>query len=333
MSVLPVEALLAPLAEGRPCGVDLEYDPDFVALVAAAEGTPERQAGNVILPAKQPLWPEVHEAALKLALLTRDLRVAVLLARSGARLGGIAGYASGLALVSGLLDRFWDDVHPKLDDALGGATMRLNSLTPLSDLETGLADVRAIAIGKPGAGLTVRLIELAWTKTEPWPSETRPTQAGLLEALRQTVAKEPQIVPALKAVQQTLTSIEQTLAQRTKSTEPDFQPLRRIADALAQAAAQLEGAAAPQQDIPDSAGHSAAPGAVVPPGGIQSRNDVIRTLDQVCAWIEQHEPSNPAPLLIRRAQRLMSKSFLDLVNDLAPDGVKQLELIAGIGNP
>jgi type VI secretion system protein ImpA len=33
--------------------------------------------------------------------------------------------------------------------------------------------------------------------------------------------------------------------------------------------------------------------------------------------------------LIRRAQRLMNKSFIEIVRDLAPSGVDQVELIAG----
>jgi type VI secretion system protein ImpA len=37
-------------------------------------------------------------------------------------------------------------------------------------------------------------------------------------------------------------------------------------------------------------------------------------------------------LLIRRAQRLMSKNFIDIVRDLVPDGVSQIERLAGIGN-
>ena len=64
-------------------------------------------------------------------------------------------------------------------------------------------------------------------------------------------------------------------------------------------------------------------------GVLGSRGDVLRTLDNACSWIEQHEPSNPAPLLIRRAQRLMNKNFLEIIRDLAPDGVDQVERIAG----
>jgi type VI secretion system protein ImpA len=55
----------------------------------------------------------------------------------------------------------------------------------------------------------------------------------------------------------------------------------------------------------------------------------VHAIGRICDWIERHEPSNPAPLLLRRAQRLMNKSFLDIVRDLAPNGVDQVEMLAG----
>jgi type VI secretion system protein ImpA len=55
----------------------------------------------------------------------------------------------------------------------------------------------------------------------------------------------------------------------------------------------------------------------------------VRQLDRICEWIERHEPTNPAPILIRRAQRLMNKSFMEIMRDLAPDGVAQIENLAG----
>ncbi len=54
-----------------------------------------------------------------------------------------------------------------------------------------------------------------------------------------------------------------------------------------------------------------------------------RSLDRACEWLERHEPTNPAPLLIRRAQRLMGKNFLEIIRDLAPAGIDQIENIAG----
>jgi type VI secretion system protein ImpA len=52
-------------------------------------------------------------------------------------------------------------------------------------------------------------------------------------------------------------------------------------------------------------------------------------LDLVCAYLERHEPSNPAPLFIRRAQRLMQKNFVEIVRDLMPDSLSSLEKLAG----
>ena len=91
-----LESLLAPLAADAPCGPDLEYDPAFQAMLDAGAGKPERQYGDKVYPAEPPDWPLVHEQALQLAARTRDLRVAVWLARSSARLHGLVGAVDGL---------------------------------------------------------------------------------------------------------------------------------------------------------------------------------------------------------------------------------------------
>ncbi len=64
-------------------------------------------------------------------------------------------------------------------------------------------------------------------------------------------------------------------------------------------------------------------------GEIRTREDAVRMLDRVCSYLERQEPSNPAPLFIRRAQRLMTKSFLEIVKDLMPDSLSNLEKLAG----
>ena len=44
---------------------------------------------------------------------------------------------------------------------------------------------------------------------------------------------------------------------------------------------------------------------------------------------KSNEPTNPAPLLIQRAQRLMKKNFMEIIRDLLPDGLGQIEKLAG----
>jgi type VI secretion system protein ImpA len=327
MTLLPVDELLTPVSESEPCGADLTYAPEFAELETAALGKPERQTGDVLVAAEPPVWPEVYDAALALARRTRDLRVAVLLARAGARTRGLAGYASGLSLIARLLEQQWDAVHPQLDASDNNdPTMRLNALASLCS-PAGLSDLRSAGVVGVGHPMTARLIELAWTKAEAMPGESRPTTAALVDGLQKAAAGDGAIYERMRAAHEAASSIERTISQRVGIAGPDFKPLLQITQALSHAVAAATGqASAMPQAGAASVGHGMA---VAAPGAIGSREDVVRTLGAVCDWIERHEPSNPAPLLIRRAQRLMSKSFIDLVRDLAPDGLTQLERIAG----
>ena len=54
-------------------------------------------------------------------------------------------------------------------------------------------------------------------------------------------------------------------------------------------------------------------------------------LDCVCEFLERSEPSSPAPLLIRRAQRLIGSGFLDIMRDMAPESLGHIAVITGQG--
>ena len=64
-------------------------------------------------------------------------------------------------------------------------------------------------------------------------------------------------------------------------------------------------------------------------GAINSREDVLRVLDKIIEYYERAEPSSPIPLLIRRSKRLVSASFMDIVRDIASDGLTQVENLRG----
>ncbi len=44
---------------------------------------------------------------------------------------------------------------------------------------------------------------------------------------------------------------------------------------------------------------------------------------------EQNEPSSPVPLLIKRAKRLVGRSFVDIIRDLSPDAMSQVKMVSG----
>jgi type VI secretion system protein ImpA len=325
--VLDVEALLSPLAEQAPSGDDLGYDPQFVALEQAGAGKPERQYGDKVFAAELPDWAAVYEGALALASRTRDLRVAVWLLRCGARIQGLAGAALGLELVHGLLDRQWDSVHPQLDATDNNdPTMRLNALAPLTAADAALADLRAATLAPVRGSLCVRDLELGLGLAEAGPGETALTEAGVAQALQDLMAQQPQLAAAAAGAHQAAEAIAALLVERVgHERAPDFTSITSLLGAVAGAVARVQGA---DQGAGPGLAHNGADGGG-PGGGIRNRADAVRELERVCDWLERNEPSNPAPLLIRRAQRLMNKSFLEIVRDLAPEGVNQVELIAG----
>lgn len=327
------DAFLQPLSAESPSGPDLVYEPAFAALELAGAGKPERQYGDKVYPAEPPDWVAVQEQALALAATTRDLRIGVWLLRSSCRLHGLAGAAAGLRLLDGLLATLWDSVHPQLDASDNNdPTMRLNSLAPLAASEAALADLRSLALAPVRGSLTLRELELGLGKAAPGPDEPLPTEAGVLQALQALLKQHPQVAEQASAAVEAARGMVKRLDERLGSANTvELTPLVQTVQVLTAAIGRLEPgkgeAAGGAPERSNDAAHSARLAA--PAGAIASREDAVRELEKVCAWLERHEPANPAPILIRRAQRLMNKSFLEIIRDLAPDGLAQVENLAG----
>lgn len=66
------------------------------------------------------------------------------------------------------------------------------------------------------------------------------------------------------------------------------------------------------------------------PERISSREDVVKCLDLVVAFYDRTEPSSPIPHLARRVRRMVHMDFVELMEDLAPSGLKEFRLLAGV---
>jgi len=64
-------------------------------------------------------------------------------------------------------------------------------------------------------------------------------------------------------------------------------------------------------------------------GPIKSRDDVIKALDVIIGYYGKYEPSSPVPLLLTRAKKLARMTFVDIVKNMAPDAMSQIDLISG----
>jgi len=95
----------------------------------------------------------------------------------------------------------------------------------------------------------------------------------------------------------------------------------------AQLAAHPDSAAATTsgEDAAGSGADDASAGGVV-----KSRQDAIRALDAVADFFRRTEPSSPIPLFLARAKRLVSKDFLEVLADIAPEAVAQARAAGGL---
>ncbi len=333
---MDLEALLAPVSEEAPAGPDLEYDPEFIELDTAARGKSEQQFGDTVIPAEEPNWRDIGERAEALLGRSKDLRVAILAARAAMKTRDIEGLASGLQLITEVTTRYWDSVHPDLDHDDGDdPTMRLNALAPLVDPESFLRDVRnAYLVSSPQHGrVAIRDILISEGKLPPSGDKVFSTAeiAAIVE-----VASAQNRAPLESALQcvETVKTLEALLGEKgVLSQAPDLRPLMELLQAAASVSAEVLHMNDPDSAAGDGAGDDNAPGQegrAQSSGQITSREDAIRLLEKVCKYIEQAEPSNPAPLFIRRAQRLMSRNFMEIIADLAPDILGQIQKLAGL---
>jgi type VI secretion system protein ImpA len=335
-AVIDLELLIAETPNDPPCGPDLAYDHGFMALEQSARGKSEQQFGATLIPAEEPAWGDVRSTAIALLERSKDLRVATLLTRALVHTEGFQGLLPGLQLIRLLLDRYWVAVHPRLDaDDYDDPTMRMNALAPLVDSEGLIRDLRnAVLVRSRQHGqMLVRDIEIAHGKLAPRKGAEPVSQRQIEATLSAIAAEEPGI---LVGVGQTLGAAKALSAFLVDKVGPERAPDFKQLLATLSLLDHVCKAAIPERA--DTGDTRLAESGVVSidaekpmSGEIRTRQDAIEMIDRIISYLERNEPTNPAPLLLKRARRLMGMSFVDIIKDMAPDSLKQIEAIAGRG--
>lgn len=331
--MIDIESLLAPTSDEPPCGPDLEYDGAFLALEQSARGKSEQQFGETVIPAEEPVWGDVCIAATALLGRSKDLRVALLLARGWVHVQGYAGLLPGLRLIQQLLDRYWEGVHPRLDpDDDNDPTMRMNALAPLTDAEAMIHDLRGARLidSRQHGSVLVRDAEIALGKL-PSRDGGEPVSLGQIQTvIAEVAAEDPETVGRIGETLAAAQALSAFLADKVGSDRsPDFKPLLATLHAVQQVCPLVQAGAVAERDI---AATGAVAGEARPiSGDIRSRQDALLMIDKVVAYFERNEPTSPAPLLLNRAKRLINMSFVDIIRDMVPESMHQIETIAGLG--
>jgi type VI secretion system protein ImpA len=333
MPPLDVAAALAPVDGADPAGPDLGYDPAFAALERAARGKPEQQIGATVVPAEEPDWKLVQRQALELAAKTRDVRVAVYLTKALARTSGWSGLADGLALVRGLVERYWDGgLHPRLDpDDDNDPTMRINALRELAapELLSALKTI-PLAVSKVLGPITLRHVEVANGEV-PASAESGDMTPAAIEGSLSELGPD-----ALKALESTLAACRDGLTGIEAVAEGKVpsdmalgldKAVALMSKAVVVVKAAIGEPASAEGATVGTDGGTARRGKFS--GEISSREDVVRALDKICAYYQKYEPSSPIPMFMERSKRLVMMSFVDIVKELVPEAVAQVAILQG----
>jgi type VI secretion system protein ImpA len=327
----------------QPCGPFIDDDEgledDFVMLESIARINQE----SLTLEGDEEGvdWRDMLARCEDLAKQTKDVRVYIFLAQAALHLKRLPGLAGAVRLIKTTLSEYWAEIHPILDDAKDETPWRIMALNELSgDSLINLLTATPIIESKQAGSFTLRDIRLA--KGEILlveDSEETIPEMGLLEAAFQECDQKILLASSnlVMQIQDDITQLkDQLVASECSHARYDWDKLISDLKYISSLYSQYVKVAVEEATLEDSEGESSnEPGTnnmevTVKSTGINNRSDVLDALGKICEYYVKCEPSSPVPILVERTKKLVTMDFMSIMKELSPEGVKQVELIAGV---
>jgi type VI secretion system protein ImpA len=340
--MIVAEELLKPISEEAPCGEDLSYDASLQAIETLVRGKPETQFSA----AEPPDWKELSSRCLELFARSKDLRIAIILSVAALELDGLPGFQESLALVKGLLERYWAAVHPQLDPSDNNDPLqRMNIIASMATAIGTFGDhfrilerlraaplCNSIQMGRYGLADILRVESGVPTEGD----KSAPSLAQVDAAFRDSNQEElRELYRTLSDSIALVTEIDDLLTRTVgTSSAPDLTPLstellsmqKRIAPYLPAIGTPADKQAT---DLVSGTSLPVTPQTLSLSGEIRSREDVVKLLHKICEYYMQAEPSSPVPLVLKRAARLAEMDFMQIIKDMSPEAIGQIQRITG----
>lgn len=311
-------------------------------MTRALEYKPEQQFGDTIIEAESPEWSQAERQALVLCEQTCDVRVLEMLTQTWAAQRGLIGYAQGLDIIYRALCEFWDVIYPSLieDDGYEDPFPRVNALSGLVSVDGTLQILRSsLVLGSNYGQLSLREAEqiIEGTKTD-FPGG----RGRLAEMLAQAkIASEAEIMALFNAYE-SLKNIENFVLEKLgHEWRPDFDSAKQLFEAFVSLVGDAGSIEADDkiEVVNDHEFNSSGltfQSSTQRAEGIRpvswkevvisTRADAVLALEKASSYFEVHEPSHPAPFLIRRVQQTIPLNFYDMIKDLVPGSHEQFDV-------
>jgi type VI secretion system protein ImpA len=359
-ATVDLELLLAPLKGESRTGVSLRFEGAYDAIREA------RRADKAELP--QGVWEREHKRADwsqvqtlcvdALQKQSKDIQIAVWLTEAWTKLNAFSGFCQGVELLAELCDRYWDDLHPEIED--GDFDYRLGALIWANEHFPVL--LRMLPITQPS---TPDEIAHSWVdRDEARRMEMLAQQdkaaAKRVEGRKVTRAQfntssmltpiefYRDIIPQIGKAKAQVEALEGFLDERCGREAPSFSRIRAALDDISELAADLlreKGGEMPSKDKPDDAAPpeeavkkadkaapTPAPSPALDAGGpITNREQAYQQLSAAAAFLMASEPHSPVPYLVKRAVAWGGMGFGQLLQELLSDGGDPKRLLRLLG--
>lgn len=320
--------LLQPIPGATPVGTYLRYDPVYDKIKEARREEADLPQGDFQVARKTADWPQVIRLSTEaLSRKTKDLQIAVWLTEAWLRREGIAGLRQGLELIHELLQKYWDDVYPPIED--GDAEMRAAPLGWLG-LKLDVA-VRMAPINEAGHS------GVDYNGAKALPTREQGEQDEQLAAARQQAVEQGRVLieDFEEAFRKTSKAWYKALVEDTDGclsvlgeltgycdqqfgdVSPAFSSLRNVLDEFRRTANQLlarklelepdgPGQAAPAAGVSAPPPTASAHGAATPagaPAAAPAGGDPAAWIAAAAARLRAERPLDPAAYLLLRGFR------------------------------
>ena len=359
---MDIAPLLAPVNADTPGGVDLSFSPEIDAIQEMRrEDDPTLDQGEWVTDLKSADWPGVARTCETiLSFQSKDLRIAGWLADAWARLRGFEGLADGLDLTAGLVETYWDQLHPRPEDGdqeqrignLRWLAARIDQLAPTIPLvvhggrKSSFADI-AVARAKRLAGHAnangapqsdpnappsepVLTLEMVWRDVTSSGREAARTRRAHVTRARVALVK-----------------LQASVDARLGDDAPSFVAPRNALDKVLDELTRLErecnfnetpiadnDATAEDTDVtaPPASGAASAPRVS---GRIETRAQALEQLRLVAAFFRATEPHSPVAYLADKAVRWSEMPLHEWLRAVVKDGgsLSHLEEMLGVDKP
>lgn len=366
-----LEALLAPVADDAPVGVDLREDFSPTSLYfRLRDARSEARAAERQLdaprdedegggPSRTELesqasrgWRAIRSDAPKALAASKDLEIAAWYTEALIRSDSLAGLSAGCRLMAGLVERYWDDIYPRPDED-GIAT----TVAPLTGLN-----------GEGGEGTLTQPLRKTVVFPLPdrtpfslWQYDQSTELATILDEERREARIAQGAVPfddmetaaraagpewhagvrvSAEAALAAWQALGDVLSDKAGADAPPTARVRDILERIITVARKYgpavvsDDAAAGDGDavVADGVAVALPAGvAVAGPGRITSREDALKALEAIAEYFMKTEPHSPLAYTLQDAARRGRLSLPELLAEVLPDNATRAGFLTMLG--